>query len=151
LHRVSRGGKVTKFASLDVEQIWAMVVHEKRLLVATGPKGELWSLSLTGQDPKVVLDVDEKDLLSLAVVGRDVVVGTAPGAKLYQVTSELEGLLLHDFGADEVRALTLSGRHLVAAVNKFADRKLSSLDALTKTLNRTSLVGQPPSGSLSSE
>jgi hypothetical protein len=36
-------------------------------------------------------------------------------------------------------------------VNKFSDRKLTSLDALTKTLNRTSLVGQPPSGSLTSE
>jgi hypothetical protein len=151
LHRVTRAGKVSAFAELKVEQVWAMLVHEGRLLVATGPKGELWSLSLSGKDPKVVLDVDEKDLLSLAVIGKDVVVGTAPRAKLYQVTSELEGLLLTDFGADEVRAITVSGRHLVAAVNKFSDRKLTSLDALTKTLNRTSLVGQPPSGSLTSE
>jgi hypothetical protein len=151
LHRVTRGGKVTPFAELKVEQVWAMLVHDKRLLVATGPKGELWSLSLDGGDAKVVLDVDEKDLMSMAVVGRDVVVGTAPRAKLYQVTSELDGLLLTDFGADEVRALGVSGRHLVAAVNKFSDRKLTSLDALTKTLNRTSLVGQPPSGSLANE
>ena len=35
------------------------------------------------------------------------------------------------------------------AVNEFEDRKLTSVDALTKTLARTSLVGQPPAGSSS--
>ena len=36
-------------------------------------------------------------------------------------------------------------------MNTFADRKLGSLDALTKTLDRTSLVGQAPAGSLDGE
>ena len=148
IHRVSARGKVSKFAELDVDQIWAMRVHKGRLLVATGPKGELFSLNLKGKDPKVVLDVDEKDLLTILTIGDDVVVGTSPRAKLFQVTDELEGSLLHDFPGDEVRDLTLTRTGLLAAVNEFDNRKISSLDALTKTLNRTSLTGQPPTGGM---
>lgn len=148
IHRIDGKGKVTEFAKLAVEQIWAIVPHEGRLLVGTGPKGELFSLDMQGKDPKVVLDSDEKDILSVLAVGKDVVVGTSPGAKLLQVAPATEGLLLQDFSGDEVRALALVDGGLVAAVNDFSDRGLSSLQALTKNLNRTSLVGQPPEGSL---
>jgi len=149
IHRVSTRGKLSTFATLDVEQIWDLLVHRDRLLVATGPKGELFSLSLEGKDAKVILDVSEKDLLSLLAVKQDIVVGTAPRAKLFQVSDDLEGTLLHDFAGDEVRDLALTSTGLVVAVNEFKDRSLSSVDALTKTLNRTSLVGQPPTGSIS--
>ena len=151
IHRVSPSGKVTPFAQLAVEQIWQMTVHRGRLLVATGPKGELFSLSLAGGDAKVVLDVDENDLLSLAVVEDRVLVGTAPGAKLFEVTQELEGTLLHDFSGDEVRGLALTRRGLAVAINDFEDRKLAGLDTLKKQINRASLVGQPPAGSSSGE
>jgi hypothetical protein len=151
LVRVDGKGKVTPFATLQVEQIWGLLVHQNRLFVGTGPKGELYSMSLAGKDAKVVLDVDEKDLLSLVAVGNEVVVGVAPQAKLYRVTKDLGGELLHDFSGDEVRGLALTKTGLVAAVNTFADRKLGSLDALTKTLDRTSLVGQAPAGSLDGE
>ncbi|HFE46365.1 MAG TPA: hypothetical protein ENJ18_12870 [Nannocystis exedens] len=114
--------------------------------MATGPKGELYSLSSGGGDAKVILDVDEKDLLSVLVLGDSIVVGTSPRAKLFQVTRDLEGVLLQDFRGDEVRALALSERGLLAAVNDFSEGGLSSLDALTKNLNRTSLIGQPPEG-----
>jgi hypothetical protein len=147
IHRVDRKGKVSEFAKLDVKQIWAIVPHKGRILVGTGPKGELYSLSASGKDPKVVLDVEEKDILSILTVGDASLVGTAPGAKLFQVTSECEGVLIHDFKGDEVRALALTDDGLVAAVNAFSSSGLSSIDALTKNLNRTSLVGQPPEGS----
>lgn len=148
IHRVDAKGKVTPFAELKVEQIWALVPHEGRLLVGTGPKGELFSLDLQGKDPKVVLDSDEKDILAVLPVGKEVVVGTSPGAKVLQVAAEPDGILVHDFAGDEVRALALVEGGLVAAVNDFTDRGLSSLQALTKTLNRTSLVGQPAEGNL---
>lgn len=151
LVRVDRKGKVTPFATLEVEQVWALLVHGGRLVAATGPKGEVWSLSLAGKDPKVLLDVDEKDVLALASVGKELVAGVAPQAKLYRVTDKAEGEMLFDFAGDEVRALATTKTGLVAAVNTFADRKLSSLDALTKTLERTSLVGQAPAGSLDGE
>jgi len=151
LVRVDRKGKVTPFATLEVEQVWALVVHQGRLVAGTGPKGEVWSLSLAGKDPKVLLDVDEKDVLALVAVGDQLVAGVAPQAKLYRVTGKPDGEMLYDFSGDEVRALALTKTGLVAAVNTFADRKLSSLDALTKTLERTSLVGQAPAGALEGE
>ncbi|MCA9637824.1 MAG: hypothetical protein KC420_17475, partial [Myxococcales bacterium] len=151
IHRVSAKGKVSEFAKLDVTQIWAIVPHKGRILVATGPKGELYSLSQSGGDPKVILDSEEKDLLSLLTDGDAILVGTSPGAKLLQVSSELDGILVHDFKGDEVRALAFTDQGLVAAVNEFSDRGISSLDALTKNLNRTSLVGQAPEGASESK
>ncbi len=148
IHRVDAKGKVSAFAELKVDQIWAIVPHEGRLLVGTGPKGELFSLDMQGKDPKVVLDSDEKDILSVLTVGKEVIVGTSPGAKLLQVVKATEGELLHDFAGDEVRALALVEGGLVAAVNDFSDRGLSSVQALTKALNRTSLIGQAPEGTV---
>jgi len=151
LHRIDGRGRISPFAELKVEQIWALRVHQSRLLAATGPKGELWSLDLKGGDAKIILDAADKDLLSLEVVGNAILVGTAPSAHLLQVGDAIEGILLHEFAGEEVRALAVTKRGLFAAVNDFADRKLSGLDALTKQLARTSLVGQPPSGSKSAE
>lgn len=151
IHRVSSKGQVSEFARLQVAQIWAIVPHKGRYLVATGPKGELYSLDSKGGDPKVILDSEEKDLLALMTVGDAILVGTSPGAKLLQVSSEPEGILLHDFAGDEIRALALTDRGLLAAVNTFSDRGISSLDALTKNLARTSLVGQPAEGSSESK
>lgn len=148
IHRIDSKGKVSEFATLKVDQIWALVPHQGRLLVGTGPKGELWSLDMQGKDPKIVLDSDEKDILAVLTIGTEVVVGTSPGAKVLQVVKAPEGELLQDFSGDEVRALALVDGGLVAAVNDFSDRGLSSLQALTKTLNRTSLIGQAPEGTL---
>ncbi len=149
IYRVSSKGKVSELVKLDVDNIWALAVHDGKLFAGTGPKGELYSMSLAGKDPKVVLDVHEKHVLSLLSVGGELVAGTSKGAKLYQVTKDTDGVLIHEFeGADEVRALALTRTGIVAAVNEFEDRNLSSVDALAKTLARTSLVGQPPTGEL---
>lgn len=146
--RIDAKGGVTPFAELKVEQIWAIVPHQSRLLVGTGPKGELFSMDQSGKDIKVLLDSDEKDILAVLPVGKDIVVGTSPGAKVLQVGDPVEGLLLHDFSGDEVRALALTDAGLVAAVNDFSDRGLSSLQAMTKALGRTSLVGQSAEASI---
>ena len=148
IYRVDGKGKLSSFAELKVEQIWAIVPHQGRLLIATGPKGELFSLNNEGKDLKVLLDSDEKDILSVLTIGKDIIVGTSPGAKLLQVGDPVEGVLLQDFTGDEVRSLALTDAGLVAAVNDFSDRGLSSLQALTKNLGRTSLVGQPIEGSV---
>lgn len=145
LLRVDGKGKVSDFAELkEVEQIWAIVPHKGRLLIATGPKGELWSVGTDGKDAKIVLDVPEKDILSVLAVGDEILVGTSPKSRLYKLDSKLEGVLLHEFAADEVRALVLSGNTVVAAVNEFEDRSVSSRAALTSQLNRASLTGEKP-------
>lgn len=147
LLRVDAKGKVSDFAELKVETIWAIVPHAGRLLIGTGPEGELWSIGTDGKDAKVVLDTPDKDILAIATIGEAIVVGTAPKARLYQVDAKLEGVLLHEFSGDELRALALSGNTLVAAVNDFEDRSISSRQALTSQLNRSSLTGEKPSDS----
>jgi hypothetical protein len=142
----NKTGELSDFAELkDVTQIWAIVPHANRLLVATGPNGQLWSVGTDGKDAKVVLDVPEGDVLSVLPVGDAILVGTSPKSRLYQVSGDkLEGVLLHEFKGDEIRALALSGTTLVAAVNSFEDRSISSRTALTKQLNRSSLTGERP-------
>lgn len=145
LVRVDKKGEVSDFAELkDVEQIWAIVPHKGKLLVATGPKGELWSVGTNGKGAKVVLDVPEKNILSVLTLGDEVLVGTSPKARLYTLGDELEGTLLKEFKGDELRAMVVSGRHLIAAVNEFEERGISSRQALTKQLNRASLTGDKP-------
>ncbi len=137
-------GAVSPFAELKVEQVWAIVPHKGRLLIGTGPEGELWSIGTDGKDAKVVLDTPEKDVLAVLPVGEQILVGTSPKARLYQVNDKLEGVLLHEFIGDEVRALTISGSWLVAAINDFEERSISSRQALTNQLNRSSLTGEKP-------
>lgn len=144
LVRVSKKGKVEDFATLDVGRIWALAIHDGRLIVGTGPKGEVYSLSLDGKDAKVVLDVSEKDVLSLLAVDGEMVVGVSPSAKLYRITDDIDGALVQDFKGDEVRALAVTKRGLLAAVNEFKDNDISTLKNLEKSLNRASITGDAP-------
>jgi len=151
LVQVSKKGKVSDFATLPVEQIWGLTVHKGKLYAATGPKGELYAMTLAGKSPKVVFDAKEKDILSMLAVGDDLVVGVSPSANLYRVTDDVDGELLHSFSGDEVRALAVVDNNLVAAINTFESRQLGSLDALSKTLQRTSLTGASPTGMAGTE
>ncbi|MEX1367919.1 MAG: hypothetical protein AB1Z98_32620, partial [Nannocystaceae bacterium] len=148
LQRVTAKGKVSDFAELPVEQIWALTVHDAKLYAGTGPKGELFEMSLSGKDPKVVLDDSDKHVMSLLSVGDVLLAGTAPGARLLQVGDEPEGLLLNDFSGDELRDMVTTRQGLLVAVNTFEDRNLGSADALAQNLARSSISGPPPSGDL---
>ncbi|MCA9650541.1 MAG: hypothetical protein KC501_11570 [Myxococcales bacterium] len=148
LQRVTAKGKVSDFAELPVEQVWALRVHDGTLYAGTGPKGELFAMSLAGKDPKVVLDDSDKHIMSLLSVGDALLVGTAPGARLLKVGDDPEGLLLKDFDGDELRDMVTTRDGLLVAVNTFDDRNLGSADALAQNLARSSLSGPPPSGDL---
>lgn len=148
LQRLDGRGKLSAFAELPVEQVWALVVHQGKLYAGTGPKGEVFAMELSGKDPKVVLDDEDKHALTLLSVGDVLLVGTSPGARLLRVSKDPKGVLLKDLEGDELRALALTRHGLLAAVNTFEDRQIGSVDALTKNLARTSLVGDPPMGDL---
>jgi len=149
LVRMNKRGKVSDFAELPVEQIWALHVHKGKLYAGTGPKGELFEISLSGKDPKVVLDDTDKHIMTLLGVGDALLVGTAPGARLLRVDEDKpEGVLLEDFNGDELKAIATTRQGLLVAVNAFEDRNLGSVDALAQNLARTSLSGKPSSGDL---
>lgn len=140
LVRIDGKGKVTPFAELPVEQIWALLVHDGKLWVGTGPKGELFTVGLDGKDPKVVLDSEETHLLSLLAIDGKVVVGTSPKALVLQMDGDkLEGLLVHDFEGDEVRRMVRTATGLAVIVNDFAAQDVNSLSNLTQQLDRASL------------
>lgn len=151
LQRLDDKGKVSAFAELPVEQVWALLVHQGKLYAGTGPKGEVFAMELSGKDPKVVLDDEDKHVLSLLSIGDALLVGTSPGARLLKVGKDAKGLLLKDLEGDELRALALTRHGLLAAVNTFEDRQIGTVDALTKNLARTSLVGDPPMGDLQTQ
>ncbi len=144
LVRIDRKGAVHDFAELKVQQIWALLPHEGRLLVATGPKGELYSLDMQGGDIKIILDVPEKNILSLLTVDGSILAGTSSKARLYRVSDTPSGHLLHAFKGDELRSMAVSGQNLIVAVNDFERRSVSSLQSVTKQLNRSSLTGTGP-------
>ncbi|MCH9685567.1 MAG: hypothetical protein K0V04_29320 [Deltaproteobacteria bacterium] len=148
LRRLDKRGKLHDFATLPVEQVWALKVHDGKLYAGTGPKGELFAMSLAGKDPKVVLDDDDKHIMSLLSVGDTLLVGTAPGARLLRPSDEPGGVLLKDFSGDEIRTMALTRQGLLVAVNTFDNRQLGSVEALTQNLARTSLTGKPPAGDL---
>lgn len=151
LQRLDGKGKLSPFAELPVEQVWALVVHQGKLYAGTGPKGEVFAMELSGKDPKVVLDDEDKHVLSMLSIGDALLVGTSPGARLLRVGKDPKGVLLKDLEGDELRALALTRQGLLAAVNTFEDRQIGSVDALTKNLARTSLVGDPPMGDLQTQ
>ncbi|RMG99904.1 MAG: hypothetical protein D6705_01940 [Deltaproteobacteria bacterium] len=148
IHRVDRKGRLKPFAKLDAEFIWALAVEGGRVYAATGPSGKLFSLDRSGGDVRVEIDSEEEHLLSMAVVGGRIVVGTAPRAKLLAVGEPAEGVVLRDFDGDEVRALQVTGRYLVAAVNDFDTKGVATADALEKAVGRASLAGNDATGSV---
>ena len=143
IYRVKPSGKVSEFARLDVEQIWALGVHAGRVVAATGPRGQVYSLTFAGKDPKVIFDAPEKNVLSMLNVGKRLIVGTTQKARIYEVTGKKEGVLVSEFKGDEVRALSLTRDGLLAAVNDFKDRGTGSLDGMLRQLDVASVSATP--------
>ncbi|TPV94603.1 MAG: hypothetical protein B7733_14390 [Myxococcales bacterium FL481] len=143
IHRVSPSGKVTAFARLDVEQIWALGVYRGRLVAATGPYGQVYSLTFAGKDPKVIFDAPEKSVLSMLRVGKRLVVGTSQKARIYEVTGDKDGALLKEFQGTEVRALARTETGLLVVVNRFKGRGVGSLDGMLRGMNVAAVSAAP--------
>ena len=146
IHRIDRKGRVRPFAKVAADFVWDLAVVGDRVYAATGPSGKLFAMSKSGKDVEVVLDSEEEHLLSLAVVGDRLAIGTSPGAKLLTMGESSEGIVLRDFDGDELRALVLVGRTLVAAVNDFDDKSVGTADVLEKAVARASLAGTDAAG-----
>ncbi len=94
----------------------------KALYAATGPEGKLFRLDQAGK-PQVYFDSEEPHLMSVAVDDTGTVfTGSSGKGLLYKVTGPGRASVLHDFDADEVRAI-VPGKNgaLYAIANKYTE------------------------------
>lgn len=122
IYRVGvRDGKTSVLAKLDGAHVWSLV-HDpqgKRTYAGVGGPGKVVVIEARGQ-AKTLWDAQDQHVIAMIPDGRGaVLVGTAEKAILFRVTAEGQARALHDFEADEVRAVAKVGKDVYVAVNRF--------------------------------
>ena len=115
-----KSGKSKVFAKLAAEHVWALV-HDGgsgTTYVATGDPGQIFALDGKGAARRL-WDSGDKHVISLATDGGNLLAGTADQAILYRVHPDGQAEALHDFDADEVRAIVRVKGAIYLAVNDF--------------------------------
>ncbi|EYF06479.1 hypothetical protein [Chondromyces apiculatus] len=122
------GEKAKVFAELPgTEDVWGLAYDEKAkvLYAATGPEGKLYRVDAQGK-AQVYFDSEEPHLVSVAV-GEDGAVYTGSNGKglLYKLTGPGRATVLHDFDADDVKAIVVApaakGGAIYAIANKYSE------------------------------
>ena len=120
------GGAAELFVTLQgVEDVWGLAwdAKSKALFAATGPKGGLYRIDPAGK-AQVYYKSEEAHLVSVAV-GEDgtVYAGSNGKALLYKLTGAGRATVLHDFKADDVKAIVVGpaskGSPVYAIANKY--------------------------------
>lgn len=131
--------KAQKWAELPkgTEHVWALAFSrdERTLFAATGPEGKLFAI---GRDkkPRVYFDIEEEHLLSIAVRRNgNVLVGTSPGAMLFELSGPGRSTAIADFDATEVKAIREGKSFVFAAVNTF--KKPPAVPTKSKNANNS--------------
>jgi len=119
----THGDQCRELAKLDgADQIWSIAIDGARhtAYVATGPAGKLYAVDLATGRNRVFWDSGEKHLLALAPLpDGSLLAGSSEDAILYRVAADGTARALHDFAADEVRAIARDGDTIYVAVNEF--------------------------------
>jgi hypothetical protein len=120
-----KGGAAELFATLPgAEDIWSLAydAKNKALYAATGPKGELFRIDQAGK-AQVYYKSDDAHLVSVAV-GDDgtVYAGSNGKALLYKITAPGRATVLHDFDADDVKAIAVAPANQGGAVYAIANK-----------------------------
>jgi len=112
--------------SAQVKHVWALVPDGKsgRTFAATGLPGKVVAINRNG-DVKPVWDSGDAHVLALEPgpngPASGLLAGTAENGVLYRVSPSGKATALHDFAAQEVRAVVQSGSDVLIAVNAFKD------------------------------
>jgi hypothetical protein len=116
----AKTGKSTLFAKLAADHVWAMAYDVKRAVTyaATGNLGLVFAIDAMG-GAKPLWDSGDKHVMSLAMDGDTLLAGTADKAILYRVHLDGRAEALHDFEADEIRAIVRTKGAIYLAVNDF--------------------------------
>ena len=116
----AKSGASTVLTKLPVEHVWALVHDGTRgkTYAATGDSGKIFAIDGKG-GARLLWDADDKHVMALAMDGATLLAGTADKAILYRVHDDGHAEALHDFDADEVRAIVRGKGATYLAVNDF--------------------------------
>jgi outer membrane protein assembly factor BamB len=116
----AKTGKSSVFAKLPVEHVWAIEHDAARATTyaATGDGGKIFAIDAKGA-ARLLWDSGDKHVMSLAKDGSSLLAGTADKAMLFRVHADGRAEALHDFDADEVRAIVRGKGAIYLAVNDF--------------------------------
>ncbi len=116
---------------LPAEHVWALVHDAKSgtTYAAAGVPGKVFAVDAKGAS-RVHWDSGDKHVVSLFDVGGVLLAGTSEGAMVYRVDVDGRAHALHDFEADEVRAILRIGNVTYLAVNDF-DKMSEMASAIT--------------------
>jgi sugar lactone lactonase YvrE len=115
-----RTGNSRLLAKLAAEHVWALVLDKSgTVYAATGGPGKVFAIDPKGA-VRVHWDSGDKQVVSLADGGGGTLLaGTSTEGIVYRVRANGRGEALHDFEADEVRAVARTGTTTYLAVNDF--------------------------------
>lgn len=150
LFAINPGSGVAKaIARVTADHVWALA-HEAKsgiTYVATGGPGKLFAIDAKGGPPRLIWDAGDKHVVSLMARGDGTLLaGTSEEAILYRVHPSGRAEALHDFEADEVRAIARVGKATYLAVNDFDKPSdiISSGPAAARGTRITSGAGSAP-------
>jgi outer membrane protein assembly factor BamB len=112
-------GAVRPFAKLPAEHVWALLEDPKSggLYAASGGPGKVFAVDAKGT-VRPLWDANDKQVVALADGGGGTLLaGTSDQGIVYRVRPDGRGEALHDFEADEVRAIVRTGNTTYLAVN----------------------------------
>ncbi|HMO25000.1 MAG TPA: hypothetical protein PKB10_01905 [Tepidisphaeraceae bacterium] len=122
LMRLEDDKPVRVFTSPDVLYVWAIHVDpDGAIWLATGPNGQLIGLDAQGDNPRLVHDSDQANLLSLAADEQAVFVGTDPDGLVLRIERRNgHASVLFDSPRSEIGGLVSDGRGGVYAITSQA-------------------------------
>ena len=116
----AKTGKNSVFAKLAAEHVWA-IEHDSAhatTYAASGDSGRIFAIDAKGNS-RLLWDAGDKHVMALARDGNTLLAGTADKAIVYRVHGDGRAEALHDFDADEVRAIVRGKGAIYLAVNDF--------------------------------
>src|SRR3954465_10177706 len=113
-------GATKLLAKLAAEHVWALVLDKNgTVYAATGGPGKIFAIDSKGA-VRTHWDSGDKQIVSLTDGGGGTLLaGTSTEAIVYRVRADGRSEALHDFEADEVRAVARTGNTTYLAVNDF--------------------------------
>jgi hypothetical protein len=116
-----KAGTSRPFAKLPAEHVWALLSDVKgaSTYAATGIPGQVFVIDGKGKE-RLLWDSGDKHVMALALADKGVLLaGTADRAILYRVHPDGQAEALHDFEANEIRAIARVSGATYLAVNAF--------------------------------